>query len=51
MGKEYILQPEQIKAMERKAHKVDRFEVIPCKGGFKIIAVQRKELTTEDRTL
>ena len=44
MGKEYRLTPEQIAAMERKANKVDRFEVIPCKDGFKIIAVQRKEL-------
>ena len=48
MGKEYRLTPEQISAMERKANKVDRYEVIPCKGGFKIIAVQRKELTTTE---
>lgn len=47
MGKEYKLTPEQVQAMEQKAHKVDRFEVIPSKDGFKIIAIQRKELKTE----
>lgn len=48
MSKEYRFTPEQIAAMERKANKVDRYEVIPSKDGFKIIAVQRKELTTEN---
>ena len=48
MGKEYRLTPEQISAMERKAHKVDRYEVIPCKDGFKIVAIQRKELVTTE---
>lgn len=47
MGKEYRLTPEQIAQMERKASKVDRYEVIPCKDGFKIVAVQRKELKSE----
>ena len=48
MCKEYKFNPEQVKAMEQKAHKVDRFEVIPSKNGeFKIIAIQRKELKTE----
>lgn len=44
MGKEYKFTPDQVAAMEAKAPKVDRFEVIPCKEGFKIIAVQRKEI-------
>ena len=48
MGKEYKFTAEQVEAMEQKAHKVDRFEVIPSKdGAFKIIAIQRKELKTE----
>lgn len=47
MGKEYKFTAEQVKAMENKAAKVDRFEVIPCKEGFKIIAIQRKELKSE----
>lgn len=47
MSKEYKFTAEQVKAMESKAAKVDRFEVIPCKEGFKIVAIQRKELKTE----
>ena len=47
MSKEYRFTAEQIAAMERKADKVDRYEVIPCKDGFKIVAVQRKELKSE----
>ena len=47
MGKEYRFTAEQIAAMERKAGKVDRYEVIPCKDGFKIVAVQRRELKSE----
>lgn len=47
MSKEYKFTVEQVKAMEEKASKVDRFEVIPSKDGFKIVAIQRKELKTE----
>lgn len=44
MGKEYILSPEQIRAIESAAKKADRIELIPCKDGFKITAIQRKEV-------
>ena len=47
MGKEYKLTEKQVEAMEKNASKVDRYEVIPCKDGFKITAIRRKELKTE----
>lgn len=47
MGKEYILQPEQIKAIEKAAKKADRIELIPCEDGFKIAAIMREKLKTE----
>ena len=47
MGKEYKLSPEQIKAIEKAAGKADRIELIPCKEGFKITAIQRKEVKSE----
>lgn len=47
MGKEYKLSPEQVKAIEEAAGKADRIELIPCKEGFKITAIQRKEVKSE----
>lgn len=47
MGKEYKLSPEQIKAIETAAVKADRIELVPCKEGFKITAIQRKEVKSE----
>lgn len=47
MGKEYKLNPEQIEAIEKAAKKADRIELIPCKEGFKINTIQRKELKSE----
>lgn len=47
MGKEYILNPEQIKMIEKAAEKADRIELIPCKEGFKITAIKRKEIKSE----
>lgn len=47
MGKEYTLKPEQIEMIEKAAKKADRIELIPCKEGFKITAIQRKEIKSE----
>jgi hypothetical protein len=44
MGKEYKLKPAQIEAIEKAAVKADRIELIPSKEGFKITAIQRKEV-------
>lgn len=47
MGKEYKLTAEQIESIKKAAKKADRIELIPCKDGFKINTIQRKELKTE----
>ena len=45
MSKEYKLSPEQVKSIEQAAPQADRIELLPCKeGGFKITAIQRKEV-------
>ena len=41
MSKEYKLTPEQIKAIEDRAKKYDRIELIPNKDGFKISYIRR----------
>lgn len=47
MGKEYKLTSEQVEAIEKAAKKSDRIELIPCKEGFRITAIQRTEVKTE----
>lgn len=47
MGKEYKLQPEQIKAIEKAIKKADRIEIVPCKDGLRITSIQRQEVKTE----
>ena len=38
------MKPETIKAIEAILSKGDRVELIPVKGGVKVIQVQRKEI-------
>ena len=47
MSKEYKLSPEQIKAIETAAVKADRIELVPCKEGLKITAIQREEVKSK----
>lgn len=47
MRKEYKLKPEQIAAIEKAAKNADRIELTPCENGFKIAAIQREKLKTE----
>lgn len=44
MGKEYILSPEQIRAIERVLAKGDRVELIPGKDRVKVIQESRREI-------
>lgn len=42
------LKPEQIKAIEAVLAKGDRVELIPVKGGFKIMHIKRKEVKSNE---
>lgn len=41
--KEYLLTPEQMEKIKKKAYKYDRIELIPCKEGKFKISYIRKE--------
>lgn len=47
----YKLTPEQIKAIEMTVAKGDRAEVVPVKGGLKILRATREEIKIENKTI